>query len=544
MITSLLQDLIKRMRNLHQILLQEYGLEARCLFRDWERLQLRASNYKHHRIFTLRCLHKELIPVSIKLKSTLKTEKAKKIIRKAEKDLLQARIKAINSILDNVAKQTEECRSQLASIISAQRLRECQGFLDKVGEMRFTKVKQRQLNKYNILFNKKEGNITRANATTPTNSSNLASQAQLVSIISAQRLRECQGFIDKVGEIRFTKVKQRQLNMYNILFNKKEENITRANAITPTNSSNLASQASRQASTLLLPGEGSNLSQAGKQAVALLPPREGSNLTQAGAHLPSREVSSSSQVGRQAGALLPPGEGSNLSQAGSQAGALIPPGEGSSSSQATAYLPPREGISISQTIAHLPPREGSNSPLAIAHLPTREGSNSPPATAHLPPREGSSSSQATAHLPSRDAGSSSQATAHLPPGEGNSSSHTTTHPSPGEGRGNSQAGQGSNQARSGRQCFRHSIRHRAPQASQENSAASQAYSTNSWEDNPTPTISSRLPQGSSNEEPNPKWVINLSSKPLTPAQRSVLAKGPNFAVSPGQPPYCHRRSLY
>ena len=38
------------------------------------------------------------------------------------------------------------------------------------------------------------------------------------------------------------------------------------------------------------------------------------------------------------------------------------------------------------------------------------------------------------------------------------------------------------------------------------------------------------------EEPNPKWVINLSSKPLTPAQRSVLAKGPNFAVTPRHSP--------
>ena len=149
-------------------------VRARHLFRDWERLWFRASNYKTHRIFTLRCLHKELIPVSIKLKSTLKTEKAKKIIRKAEKDLLQARIKAINSILDNVTKQTELCRSQLASIISAQRLRECQGFIDKVGEIRFTKVKQRQLNKFNNLLNKKEGNITRANSL---NFPNLASQA-------------------------------------------------------------------------------------------------------------------------------------------------------------------------------------------------------------------------------------------------------------------------------------------------------------------------------------------------------------------------------
>ena len=38
------------------------------------------------------------------------------------------------------------------------------------------------------------------------------------------------------------------------------------------------------------------------------------------------------------------------------------------------------------------------------------------------------------------------------------------------------------------------------------------------------------------EEPYPKWIINSSSKPLTNAQRSVLAKGPNFAVFLKHPP--------
>ena len=38
------------------------------------------------------------------------------------------------------------------------------------------------------------------------------------------------------------------------------------------------------------------------------------------------------------------------------------------------------------------------------------------------------------------------------------------------------------------------------------------------------------------ENPNPKWVINLSSKSLTQAQRSIVAKGPNFAVTPRHPP--------
>lgn len=129
------------------------------MFRDWERLQLRASNYKNHRIFTLRCIHKDLVPVSIKLKTTIKTDRARKIIKNSERNLLQARVKAINSILDNVGKQTELCRSRLASILSTQRFRECQGFIEKVGEIRFNEVKHRQVNKFNNLI-RKEGIIT------------------------------------------------------------------------------------------------------------------------------------------------------------------------------------------------------------------------------------------------------------------------------------------------------------------------------------------------------------------------------------------------
>ena len=147
------------MRNLHLIILQEFGIEARCLLREWERLRLRSSDYKNHRIFSLRCIHKELIPVSIKLKSTLDTPKARQIIRKAEKDLLQARVKAINNILDQVNREIEDCRAKLASIILEERLEQCQGFINKVSELRFNNVKQRQINKLNHLVSKKEGNI-------------------------------------------------------------------------------------------------------------------------------------------------------------------------------------------------------------------------------------------------------------------------------------------------------------------------------------------------------------------------------------------------
>ena len=45
-------------------------------------------------------------------------------------------------------------------------------------------------------------------------------------------------------------------------------------------------------------------------------------------------------------------------------------------------------------------------------------------------------------------------------------------------------------------------------------------------------------QGSSNSNVNQgnKWVVNLSKVPPTPAQESLLSKGPNFALAPMNPP--------
>ena len=57
--------------------MENYGIESLRLLRDWERLQFRQCNYKNHRMFTLRCLHNELVPVSVKIKINLKIRKAK-----------------------------------------------------------------------------------------------------------------------------------------------------------------------------------------------------------------------------------------------------------------------------------------------------------------------------------------------------------------------------------------------------------------------------------------------------------------------------------
>ena len=66
---------------------------------------------------------------------------ARKIIRKAERDLLQARVKSINSLLGYNAKQRHLSRSKLASIISNTSMKKCQELIDKVSEFIHSKVK-------------------------------------------------------------------------------------------------------------------------------------------------------------------------------------------------------------------------------------------------------------------------------------------------------------------------------------------------------------------------------------------------------------------
>ena len=87
-------------------------MEALHLLRYWEKLHIRDCYYKNHRIFTLRCIIKGIIPVSIRLNTTMRTEKARQIIRKAERDLLQARVKSVNSLLGYNAKQRELYRTK------------------------------------------------------------------------------------------------------------------------------------------------------------------------------------------------------------------------------------------------------------------------------------------------------------------------------------------------------------------------------------------------------------------------------------------------
>ena len=69
------------MRNLHAFIKEEFGEESVLRLHLWEKIEKKMANHRNQRRFLIKCLKKEVIPVSIKLKSNIHTAKASEIIR-------------------------------------------------------------------------------------------------------------------------------------------------------------------------------------------------------------------------------------------------------------------------------------------------------------------------------------------------------------------------------------------------------------------------------------------------------------------------------
>ena len=80
--------------------------------------------------------------------------------RKSKKEqLLQDRVKCINATVEHNGSNINNNRSRLASMVTnTTDIDQCSKFIDKVGEDRFFKMKDRQVNKFNILVRKSNNN--------------------------------------------------------------------------------------------------------------------------------------------------------------------------------------------------------------------------------------------------------------------------------------------------------------------------------------------------------------------------------------------------
>ena len=123
-----------------------------------EKNVIRTSNFKYHRIFTLRCIGLNLILVSIRLKPVRSKQNisasAKKILEKAEKQLMWDRVRSINKTIQASEDQGNLNRTKLASMVTQVDLDRCSNFIEKVRLDRFNQVRARQVRKFHILCSK------------------------------------------------------------------------------------------------------------------------------------------------------------------------------------------------------------------------------------------------------------------------------------------------------------------------------------------------------------------------------------------------------
>ena len=136
---------------------QEYGKESLAIFRKWENLNMKICNYQNHRRFSLRCLGNGITPVSLKLKNTIRTHRSDCIIQKAERSLLNERVRSLNNTLHQLEHDRYMYELNLSAILNQDLMKECKEFIEEHKEARHVKVMecQKKKKKYKRLWHEK-----------------------------------------------------------------------------------------------------------------------------------------------------------------------------------------------------------------------------------------------------------------------------------------------------------------------------------------------------------------------------------------------------
>ena len=141
---------------------EKLGREGVQLVRKWEKTSSQIANHRNHLKFNLRCRDLDVIPTSLRLRSTVKSEKARTIIRRAEKQLLRERInlttRRIHTLKRNekIVEKTLLERCQTNGVNNEDIFQAAKSLTQNKAEASFQKSKQRQLDKLKKLSDKKQ----------------------------------------------------------------------------------------------------------------------------------------------------------------------------------------------------------------------------------------------------------------------------------------------------------------------------------------------------------------------------------------------------
>ena len=136
--------------------MSQHGREALKIVRKAETTGKKFESWRNHRQFNLRCLHGNVFPTSIRLSSEVKGKAAGNILRKAEKKLLEIRIRQCTFTAKKLAIEYENLEAEICTKITGPLQLRIKDFLAQSKSKHCETVKKSQREKFDKLITKKQ----------------------------------------------------------------------------------------------------------------------------------------------------------------------------------------------------------------------------------------------------------------------------------------------------------------------------------------------------------------------------------------------------
>ena len=105
-------------KNIFTYIETHYGETILADIGKLEKTMIKYSSYTHHLRFSLRCHHNKILSKELQLKSRIKTERSKIILKRAGKLLLQERIYINHVIRDRLKNSIEQLKGKILESIT------------------------------------------------------------------------------------------------------------------------------------------------------------------------------------------------------------------------------------------------------------------------------------------------------------------------------------------------------------------------------------------------------------------------------------------
>ena len=145
-----------RRLNIHRRLELDYGRDCLKKFRELEKCERTLARFRSHLHFSLHCLHRGIVPRSIKLKTSVRGHRACNILRQTEHALLSERIRQINFRIGGLNSEKTDLDEWLFTRLPSDRYDEIRHFAHNASRAQAEICKTRQRRKYDDLVYKQQ----------------------------------------------------------------------------------------------------------------------------------------------------------------------------------------------------------------------------------------------------------------------------------------------------------------------------------------------------------------------------------------------------